>query len=394
MFRVHTADTLPTAYEVAWLWEGLVAQGTLSLLGGPGGVGKSTLVAALEVAVASGTPFLDREVAQGEVLHLDYDTDPRLQGPWYARVTAGLGVNGEALRRIRYLEPEPPTRGLGEEGLKALLEMARQGPALVVLDSWSAAFPFVDPRRSGHVAEVMAYLKEIAKAGPAVVLLDHTPKPVQGLTALERGIAGSFYKLAGARSAYLLTRVPPKLTGGRDVLKLDTLKNNLAPLEDPLGIERIWTGQGLAFALTELPEEEARPSKGELAKRAILEVLEEGAKPRKEIIRLVAERVNAGERTTEEALRALVQAGAVERVSLGGQGGAVAYRLKDPGGAGLPQPLRDSAPLRKTDFADEDRQKFAANPFAENPAPAENPLPPRPRVLDGVGEVNVKGVEL
>jgi hypothetical protein len=231
----------------------------------------------------------------------------------------------------------------------------------------------------------MAYLKEIAKAGPAVVLLDHTPKPVQGLTALERGIAGSFYKLAGARSAYLLTRVAPKLTGGRDVLKLDTLKNNLAPLEDPLGIERIWTGEGLAFALTELPEEEARPSKGELAKRAVLEILEDGPKPRKEVIRLVAERVNAGERTTEEALRALVQAGVVERISLGGQGGVVAYRLKDPGGGGLPQtPLRDSAPLRKTDFADEDGQKFSAKGFAENPGLAENPLPPRLRVLDGV----------
>jgi len=369
MFRVHTADTLPTRHEVAWLWEGMVAQGTLALLGGPGGVGKSTLVAALEVAVAAGVAFLEREVAQGEVLHVDFDTDARLQGPWYPRVAAGLGVNGEALRRVRYLEPENATRGLTEEGLKALLEMARQGPALLVLDSWSALFPFVDPRRSDHVAEVMSYLKEIAKAGPAVLLLDHTPKPVQGLTALERGIAGSFYKLAGARSAFLLSRVPPKLVGGRDVLKLDTLKNNLAPLEDPLGVERLWSPEALAFALTDLPEEEARPSKLELAKRAVLEVLEEGPQPRKEVIRLVAERANAGERTTEEALRALVRAGAIERLTLGGQGGAVAYRL-----AGLPQtPLRDSAALRKTDFADEDGQKFSANPLAENPALAENP---------------------
>jgi hypothetical protein len=63
----------------------------------------------------------------------------------------------------------------------------------------------------------------------------------------------------------------------------------------------------------------------------------------------------------------------------------VAYRLKDPGGVGLPQtPLRDSAALRKTGFADEDGQKFSANGLAENPAPAENPLPPRSRVLDGV----------
>lgn len=387
MFRVIPAHQLPPRLEVSWLWEGMVAQGTLALLGGPGGVGKSTLVAALEVAVAAGVPFLEREVAQGEVLHVDYDTDPRLQGPWYPKVAAGLGVDGEALGRIRYLEPQEATKGLGEEGLKPLLEMARQGPALIVIDSWSAAFPFVDSRRSDHVAEVMSYLKEIAKAGPAVLLLDHTPKPVQGLTALERGVAGSFYKLAGARSAFLLTRVPPKLTGGRDVLKLDALKNNLAPLMDPLGIERVWGPDTLEFALTDLPEEEAPPSKLEQAKRAVLEVLEEGPKPRKEVIRLVAERVNAGERTTEEALRALVKAGAVERLALGGQGGAVAYRLKVAPSeltAGLPQtPLRDGAALRKTDFADEDGQKFSANPLAEDQDFAENPGGEAPPALEG-----------
>ncbi len=163
------------------------------------------------------------------------------------------------------------------------------------------------------------------------------------------------------------------------MLKLDALKNNLAPLMDPLGIERVWGPETLVFALTDLPEEEARPSKLEMAKRAVLEVLEEGPKPRKEVVRLVAERANAGERTTEEALRALVKAGTVERLSLGGQGGAVAYRLKvapsEPGGL-LQTPLGDSAALRKTDFADEKGQKFSANPLAENPGFAENPPGP------------------
>ncbi len=100
MFRVIPAHQLPPRLEVSWLWEGMVAQGTLALLGGPGGVGKSTLVAALEVAVAAGVPFLEREVAQGEVLHVDYDTDPRLQGPWYPKVAAGLGVNGRPPGRL------------------------------------------------------------------------------------------------------------------------------------------------------------------------------------------------------------------------------------------------------------------------------------------------------
>lgn len=326
LFISHSAADLPRERAVNWLWEGFVAQGTLALLGGPGGVGKSTLVAGLEVAVAAGLPFLGASTVQGDVLHLDYDTDRRLQGPWYHRVAKGLGVGEEVLRQIRYLEPANPTEGLREEGLKELGEAVRQGVALLVLDSWSACFPFLDPRRADHVAEVMAHLKALAQSGTTVLVLDHTPKPVQGLTVLERGIQGSFYKLAAARSAFLLTRVPPKLVGGQDVLRLDTLKNNLAPLGDPLGILRVWEDGALRFEPVDLPEEEGQPKRAR-AQRAVLEVLEAGALPRAELIRKVAERANVGQRTVEEALRHLVAQGVLERLSLGGQGGAVAYRL-------------------------------------------------------------------
>ncbi len=162
------------------------------------------------------------------------------------------------------------------------------------------------------------------------------------------------------------------------MLKLDALKNNLAPLMDPLGIERVWGPETLVFALTDLPEEEARPSKLELAKRAVLEVLEEGPKPRKEVVRLVAERANAGERTTEEALRALVKAGAVERLALRGArgGGGLPPQGSSFGAGGLPQtPLGDSAALRKTDFADEKGQKFSANPLRKTRALRKTPWP-------------------
>lgn len=363
-FTTKSAAELPREREVEWLWERLIARGTLSLLGGPGGVGKSTLVAALEVAVAAGVPFLEREVAKGEVVHLDYDTDARLQGPWYPRVAAGLGVGEAALRHIRYLEPRDPSRGLGEEGLKELLEIARQGVVLLVLDSWSAAFPYLDPRRADHVAEVMGYLKEIARAGASVLVLDHSPKPLQGLSVLERGIQGSFYKTAAARSAFLLTKVAPRLTGGEDLLRLDPIKNNLAPIGDPWGIRRLWEGDALRFEVAELPEEEAGTPKRTRARRAILEVLEAGALPREELIRKVAERANAGRRTIEEAIRALVQEGALERLSLGGQGGAVAYRLALPQGlAQAPNSVCGIAENKEN--AVQDEEKFSASPLRE-----------------------------
>jgi len=405
-FRSYTALELPTEAEITWLWEGFIAQGTLALLAGPGGVGKSTLVAALEVAVAAGLPFLDSEVAAGEVLHVDYDTDKRLQGPWYLRVAAGLGVGQNALSRVRYLEPESATKGLHTDGLKELLEAAKQGPRLIVLDSWSAAFPYLDPRRSDHVAEVMAYLKEIAAAGPSLLVLDHTPKPAQGLTALERGVLGSVYKVAAARSAFLLGRVPPKLTGGDDVLRLDTLKNNLAPIADPLGVKRLWDDGALRFELVELPEEEGRASKKDKATRAVLEALEGGAKPREELVRFVAERANASKRTIEEALRSLVAQGAIERLALGGRGGAVAFRLTQ---APTPTPIQ-VADLRKIEICDNEASGFSATPLREigglreitpNPQPPANqtkgetpPAPePSPKV-EGLLEAKARALAL
>ena len=361
-FHVVSAAKLPTKRVVDWLWEGYVGQGTVALIGGPGGVGKSTLIAALEVAVAAGIPFLESSVKKGEVVHVDFDTDSRLQGPWYSKVARGLKVGRAPLKRIQYLEPKDPTEGFSEKSLKILQEMARQGPRLIVLDSWASAFPYLDPRRSDHVAEAMAYLKELARTGPAVVILDHTPKPMKGLSALERGIQGSFYKVAGARSAFLLSRVPPKLTKGGDVLRLDTIKNNLAPLGDPIGIARIWEDGALRFELTELPEGEGRISKLEAAKRAILEVLEGGAKLKAEVVKEVSVRSNAGRRTIEEALRMLVTAGALERLTLGGKGAPAAYRLVAQAESTSP---KVDARLREMDFTHGKEQDCPQTPLRE-----------------------------
>ncbi|WP_027883494.1 AAA family ATPase [Meiothermus rufus] len=328
-FTWRTADSLPTASEVAWLWEGYIAAGTVSVLGGPAGAGKSTLTAALEVAVAAGVEFLEAPTLQGEVWHLDFDTDPRLQGPWYTKCAAGLGVGAEALGRIRYLEPSNPSQGLDLDRLAELEGLVRiSPPALLVIDAWTSAFFYADSKKAEHVAEVMGRLRQIAALGPAVLLLDHTPKPVQGLTVLERGVAGSYYKLGGARSAYLLQRVAPKLTGGLDVLRLDCLKNNLAAIGEPLGIARHFERDSLRFEITDLPEEEAAHAPAlTRALRAVREVLGEGPLLRGELIRKVAERANVSERTIAEALRRLRAAGEVEARESSGRGSPALYAL-------------------------------------------------------------------
>lgn len=328
-WRFTAARDLPASSAVHWLWDGFLPLGAVSVLGGPAGAGKSSLVAGLEVAVAAGLPFLEAAVEQGEVWHADYDTDARLQGPWYAKVARGMGAGPAALERIRYMEPENPARGLGLDELGELEQLVRLGPpALLVLDAWTSAFFYADSRKAEHVAEVMLRLRQIAALGPAVLIIDHTPKPVQGLGPLERGVAGSFYKLGGARAAYLLQRVAPKLTAGLDVLRLDCLKNNLGPMGEPLGIARHFERDSLAFELTDLPEEEqTRAPALSRAERAIREALTEGPLLRPELVRRVAERANVSARTITEALRRLKASGEVEAREISGKGSPALYCL-------------------------------------------------------------------
>ena len=62
LWDVNLVSDLPTQSEINWAWRNYLPQGAVSMLGGPGGVGKSVIVAALENSVASGKPFLEAEV--------------------------------------------------------------------------------------------------------------------------------------------------------------------------------------------------------------------------------------------------------------------------------------------------------------------------------------------
>src|ERR1035438_4946944 len=55
------------------LVQGMLAPGSVNLLVGDSGVGKSPLAYQLALAVACGTPFLDIPVRPGKVLYVDYE---------------------------------------------------------------------------------------------------------------------------------------------------------------------------------------------------------------------------------------------------------------------------------------------------------------------------------
>lgn len=56
--------------ETAWLWEGILPSGGMSLVVAKPKVGKTTLAFNLAIATARGAPFLERSTAQGAVVYL------------------------------------------------------------------------------------------------------------------------------------------------------------------------------------------------------------------------------------------------------------------------------------------------------------------------------------
>ncbi|CAM3974793.1 AAA family ATPase [Deinococcus marmoris] len=335
--RFRTVSEIGTPPPIEWVWENRIARGYVTMLGGAGGVGKSALVASLEVAVLSGQMFLGGGTIQGPIIHGDFDTDARAQIPWLERAVVGQGVSRDVLQHITYVDSESGGF-MDEAGLAALRAHAIEtGAVLIVIDAFTSAFPMIRGNDAGEVMQVMAAFRALAKeTNAAVVILDHTPKPMANMPE-GRGLLGSTIKSAGARAVHLLSRVKPSEVGGQDVLKLEAHKNNLAAVGEPVGVLRVWEGDGLRFELYELPDaDQNMPStKARKALEAYLDDRAGTVIPRKELFDQIITRLNVSERTVKRAMAEVVSDGAAQVIALHGRGNPVGYKSvlepADPG---------------------------------------------------------------
>ena len=326
--RVRKVSDIPTPPPIEWVWENRIARGYITMLGGTGGVGKSSLIASLEVAVVAGLPFLDGSTLQGPVLHADFDTDERAQLPWLERAITGQRVSSRVLNDISYIDSEDGGY-MDEAGLADIRAHAiEKNAVLIVIDAFTSAFPLIRGNDAGEVMQVMSAFRQLAKdTNAAVVILDHAPKPIANV-AEGRGLLGSTIKSAGARAVHLVTRVPTKETGGLDILHFQAHKNNLAPVGEPLGIQRIWAGNGLRFepyVLSgndhDLPVTKAR--------RVLEDYLHKQAGssvPRREVFEHLMTRTGVSDRTVKRVVAEALSENTIQVVELGGRGNPVAYK--------------------------------------------------------------------
>ncbi len=319
-----------------WYLDGLLLRGYLNLIASLPGHGKTAMLTGLawQASRPNGGEFLGERVSPGVTIFVDYDApgDGRSVRFWLDKHQAAY-PDGD-MSRIIVLEPDPDTYGMQEGEIKQLGEtIKRTGASLVIVDSFMAAFPKADPAKLTAVQGPLWYLRRLAtETNSAVVLIDHLPKPMTGEVAGARGVMGSIAKPAQSRTVHLLTRVPAKEVGGRNVLRWDVHKMSFAALPEPFGVELHFTTDAVRIEETELPESygETKTERAVRAMQSALEAKRGLVVDRKELIDAAITEGNVRERAAKNALKELLErlGDTVAAVKLPGKGSPVGFRLK------------------------------------------------------------------
>lgn len=263
-----------------WLVPDLVPGGTVTMLGGDGGTGKSTLALGLAVATVAGVPWVGRSVADcGPATFLSAEDD---HDELHRRLDAICRAEDVPLKDLHDLT----FRSLaGECALLALLDrsnntlsptplyevldrwMGEERPALVVLDTLADLTAGEENNRA-HARQFIGILRHLAlKHQSAVLLLAHP-----SLTGISTGsgLSGSTGWNASVRSRLFLERV---IDNGKeadpDARRLCIKKSNYARAGEQIPL--IWKDG--AFVADASAGRADRAANGAEAERVFLKLL-------------------------------------------------------------------------------------------------------------------------
>jgi hypothetical protein len=153
--------------KIAWLLDGMLPAGGLSLLAGKPKAGKSTLARCLAVAAARGEVFLDRATVKGPVLYLGLE-EKRSE---VRKHFEALGATGEELIQV-HIAPAP-----AQAVLAAQRAIELHKPVLVIIDP---LLKFARVKDANDYAQVTAALEPVLtlarESGAHLMLVYHAGK--------------------------------------------------------------------------------------------------------------------------------------------------------------------------------------------------------------------------
>ncbi|HYM07621.1 MAG TPA: AAA family ATPase [Terriglobales bacterium] len=173
--RIRRIEDLPHietigSAEIEWDVEGLVPRGTVVLLTGEAGAGKSTFACALAYAVSKGKSFLGRKTSERPVLALDAENPAVAVLERFRR----LGIVTDENFRVwgQWCGEDPPAVG----GAVVLEWVARcEVKPIVIVDSFIRFHPGAE-NDATETQKYMAQYRKLAAAGATVIIIHHTGK--------------------------------------------------------------------------------------------------------------------------------------------------------------------------------------------------------------------------
>jgi hypothetical protein len=223
---IYLTDLAPQPVE--WLWQHRLAAGTLAMLSGEPGSGKTWVALAIAAALTRGRdPFSHEELKPATVLYASAEhAAAQVIQPRFA------GLNGDPARLVVLRAPVlASSMSSPDSALRALEDaLQRTHPHLVILDPWDGLLgPQVDLDRAPQTRPLLDRLSRLAEHHHCCILLiRHLVKPAAGNSG-RRGRA-SIEGSAAIRTEFLVGSSPDAPTQ----TALLPVKSNLGPLALPL----------------------------------------------------------------------------------------------------------------------------------------------------------------
>jgi hypothetical protein len=295
-------DLFEAWQKQAWVWEGILPHGSLSLLVGKSESGKSTLVCALIYCIIRGLKFLGRQCERGPVLYLAGDPASEYVAAGTFQTLGldpsdGITVIRESLVGNRYAWPQ----------FRKIVDDLR--PILIVLDTLAAAVD-IDTEKYGQSQRAQQPLTKLARDfSPNILSLHHSQKSAIEAYNVVDAALGSV-GVAASASTRMVTRMYRRAR-----MRFHTIEMSNLRIGQPL--EGEWIVNKLDNGLVELDglwsERESN-----LLEEAILKIVGQCSEPITQTDikdRLVGLKLNRG--LLAKKLADLVREGKLERTSTG-----------------------------------------------------------------------------